>query len=100
MSASQHLQALCDHARQQIFDYALVNTAPVSRRMKERYAEERAEQVECDVAAIEKLGVRCVAGNFVEENAFARHATDRLCRELLRLAESARLAALPVSRQA
>lgn len=100
MSASQHLQALCDHARRRIFDFALVNTARVSRRMMERYAEEKAEQVECDTAAIEKLGVHCVPGNFVEENTFARHATDRLCQELLRLAESARLSALTVSRQA
>lgn len=99
MTASQHLEALVGHARQQIFDYALVNYAPVSRRMKERYAEERAEQVECDAAAVEKMGVRCVASNFVEENAFARHATDRLCRELLRLAASARLP-LPVVQQA
>jgi len=42
--------------------------------------------VECDVAAIEALGVRCVAGNFIAEHEVARHATDRLCSELLRLA--------------
>jgi len=100
MSASQHLQALCDHSHRQLFDVALVNNARVSRRMMERYAEEFAEQVQCDTEAIEKMGVRCVAGNFVEENAFARHATDRLCQELLRLAESARPAVVPVSRQA
>jgi hypothetical protein len=57
--------------------------------MKERYAEEHAEPVECDTAAIEQLGVQCIPGNFIEESHFARHATDRLCRELLRLAESA-----------
>jgi uncharacterized cofD-like protein len=91
MSASQHIEAIFSHARQRIFNYALVNSAPVSPAMQERYAEERAQQVECDAGAIEKLGVRCIAGNFIEESDFARHATDRLCQELLRLAEVAHL---------
>jgi len=90
MTASQHIKAIYDHARQPVFDYALVNSAPVSDHMKVRYAEEQAEQVECDMGAIEALGVRCVAGNFIEENDYARHATDRLCKSLLRLAEAAR----------
>jgi uncharacterized cofD-like protein len=87
MKASDHIQAIYNHSSQKIFDYALVNSAPVSPAMKERYAEESAEPVECDTAAIEKLGVKCIAGDFVEENHFARHATDRLCRELLALGQ-------------
>jgi len=92
MRASDHIKALYAHAAgHKIFDYALVNCAPVSPQMKERYAEEHAEQVECDTTTIEQLGVQCIPGNFIEESHFARHATDRLCRELLRLAESANL---------
>jgi uncharacterized cofD-like protein len=91
MRASDHIKALYAHAGHKIFDSALVNTAPVSAHMKERYAEEHADQVECDTAAIEQLGVQCIPGNFIEESHFARHATDRLCRELLRLAESTNL---------
>lgn len=89
MTASEHIRAICAHSSPGLFDYALVNSSPVSRVMQERYAEEGAEPVECDVAAIEQLGVRCVAGNFIEEHEVARHATDRLCQELLRLAQSA-----------
>jgi uncharacterized cofD-like protein len=88
MTASEHIQAIYSHAGRRLFDYALVNTAPVSEDMKSRYAHEHAEQVICDVPAIERLGVRCIAGNFMEENQFARHATDRLCRELLGLTSS------------
>jgi uncharacterized cofD-like protein len=90
MKASDHIRAIYDHSPRRIFDYALVNTAPVSASMRERYAEEHAEQVEADVPAIEALGVKCIAGNFILENNFARHATDRLCQEVLRLANSAR----------
>lgn len=86
MAASEHIRAIYAHSRHGLFNYALVNSAPVSAVMQQRYAEERAEPVECDVAAIEALGVRCVAGNFIAEHEVARHATDRLCSELLRLA--------------
>jgi uncharacterized cofD-like protein len=90
MTASDHIRAIYKHAKRPVFDYALVNSVPVSDQMKAQYAEELAQQVECDQAAIEALGVKCIAGDFVmEENHFARHATDRLCRELLRLAEKA-----------
>ncbi|HLJ27300.1 MAG TPA: uridine diphosphate-N-acetylglucosamine-binding protein YvcK [Candidatus Angelobacter sp.] len=91
MSASQHIQAIFAHARRSIFDFALVNSAPVSAAMLEKYAEEQASQVECDCAAIEALGVKCLSGDFVEEYHFARHATERVCRELLRLAEITRI---------
>ncbi len=89
MTASAHIQAIYQHAKRPIFDHALVNSVPVSAHMKAQYAEELAHQVECDQAAIEALGVHCVAGDFVEENHFARHATDRLCQQLMRLAEIA-----------
>ena len=88
MSASQHIQAIFNHARCRIFDYALVNSARVSPSMLERYAEEHASQVECDCDAIEALGVKCIAGDFVEEHHVARHNTSRLCQELLRLAQA------------
>jgi uncharacterized cofD-like protein len=97
MTAADHIQAIYDHAGHRLFDYAMVNTATVSEEMKSRYADERAEQVVCDVAAIEKLGVKCIAGNFMEENLFARHSTGRLCRELLGLQ---RRREAPVSRKA
>jgi uncharacterized cofD-like protein len=89
MKASDHIRAIHGHSPRKIFDYALVNSAPVSASMRERYAEEHAELVEADIPAIEQLGVKCIAGNFVLEDHFARHATDRLCQELLRLANSA-----------
>jgi uncharacterized cofD-like protein len=91
MTASQHIEAIYSHARRKIFDYALVNSAPVSASMMERYAEEQAQQVACDCDAVEALGVKCMSGDFVEEQHFARHATDRLCEELLHLAEYARI---------
>jgi uncharacterized cofD-like protein len=90
MKASDHIKAIYDHSPRRIFDYALVNTAPVSASMRERYAEEHAEQVEADIPAMEELGIKCIPGNFIMEKHFARHDTDRLCHELVHLANSAR----------
>lgn len=89
MSASDHIMAIYAHAGHGVFNYALVNSAPVSRRMLERYAKEQAEPVVCDLPLIEALGVKCIAGNFLEESDVVRHATDRLARELLQLAQLA-----------
>lgn len=88
MSASDHIMAIYAHAGHGLFNYALVNSAPVSEQMKKRYESEQAEPVECDCTLIESLGVNCVAGNFLEEREVVRHDTDRLCRELLRLAQA------------
>jgi uncharacterized cofD-like protein len=94
MKASDHIKAIYGHSPHRIFDYALVNSAQVSSSMRERYAEEHAQPVEADIPAIEQLGVKCISGNFIHESHFARHATDRLCQELLRLADSKRPADL------
>jgi len=88
MSASDHIMAIYAHGGHGLFHYAMVNCEPVSAAMKARYAEESAEPVECDLGAVEELGVQCVAGNFIEEREVVRHATERICRELMRLAEN------------
>jgi uncharacterized cofD-like protein len=89
MSASDHILAIYAHAGHGLFDYALINSAPVSPEMKKRYQNEHAEPVECDCPLVQALGVTCIEGNFLEERDVVRHDTDRLCRELLRLAEVA-----------
>ncbi len=44
-SAADHIRALNDHAGGQIFDYVLINRAPVSEEMKAKYALEGASQI-------------------------------------------------------
>jgi uncharacterized cofD-like protein len=85
LTASQHIERIYEHAGQPIFDYALVNTAPVSKVMLERYAAEGAAPIEPDIEAVEKLGVRCIAGNFADEGDAVRHGSDRVTDTLLRL---------------
>ncbi|HEV8524700.1 MAG TPA: uridine diphosphate-N-acetylglucosamine-binding protein YvcK [Terriglobales bacterium] len=86
LSAADHIRAIYDHARHPIFDYALVNTKPVSDELKSKYAREGASQIVGDTKKIEALGVRVIQGDYLEEAGVARHATERVARELVALA--------------
>jgi uncharacterized cofD-like protein len=85
LTASQHIERIYEHAHRPIFDYALVNTAPVSQVLLDRYAGEGASPIVADIEAIEKLGVRCIAGDFAAEGDVVRHAADRVADAVLRL---------------
>ena len=87
MTASDHIRAIFEHARQPIFDYALVNNARISSDLLAKYQQESgARQVECDTAAIVALGVVCVTDNFLTETDAARHATDAVALMVMEIA--------------
>jgi uncharacterized cofD-like protein len=86
LSAADHIRALNDHAHQPLFDYALMNRAPVSDELKAKYALEGACPIAVDLEAIEKLGVVPVIGDYLEEAGVARHNTARVAIDLLHLA--------------
>ena len=85
LTASQHIERIYEHAGRPIFDYAVVNTAPVSKALRERYAAEGAEVTVADIDRIEALGVRCLTGNFAEEGDVLRHAAGRVVDAVLAL---------------
>jgi uncharacterized cofD-like protein len=85
LTAAEHIRALNKHAGIQLFDYSLINRKPASQEMKAKYALEGASQIAVDLAAIEALGVCPVLGDYLEEGEVARHATDRVARDLMAL---------------
>jgi 2-phospho-L-lactate transferase/gluconeogenesis factor (CofD/UPF0052 family) len=87
LTAADHIRALNAHARQQIFDYALINRTPVSAELKAKYALEGACQIVADLDDIEALGVIPVLGDYLEEAGVARHNTARVASDLVQLAE-------------
>jgi len=86
LTAADHIRALNRHAHQQLFDYALINRAPVSDQLKAKYALEGGCQIVADLEAIEALGVIPVLGDYLEEGDVARHNTARVSTDLLQLA--------------
>jgi len=85
LTASDHIRALNQHAGVQLFDYALLNRKAASPEMKAKYALEGASQVVVDLKAIRALGVCPLLGEFLEEGAVVRHATDRVAHDLMAL---------------
>ena len=88
LKASEHIERMYEHTRAPIFDYAILNTAPFSPETLARYAAEHAAPIEVDVERIEKLGVRCITGDFASEENVVRHAANRVTGALLALGHS------------
>ena len=84
-TAADHIRALNSHARQQIFDYALINRTPVSDALKAKYATEGACPIVNDLDVVEALGVIPVLGDYLDEGDVARHDTAQVARDVLEL---------------
>lgn len=85
-TASDHIKAIYGHADKKVFDWVILNSAPVSLRLLQKYRADGADQVANDLEEIRRLGVRYVTENLLEEDGVARHHPDRLARVLLGLA--------------
>ena len=62
LTASQHIERIYEHAHRPIFDYALVNTAPVSQVLLDRYAGEGASPIAADIEASRRSGCAVLPG--------------------------------------
>ena len=88
LTAAEHIEKIYDHTGRPIFDYAVVNTGEFSIETVNRYAAEGAAPIVADIARIEKLGVRCIAGDFASEENVVRHLAARVADTVLDLAQS------------
>ncbi len=86
LTASQHIEKLTEHAgTDRLFDFALVNTAPISAKRLEQYAREGQCPILADLERIQELGVSAVTGNFVHEGDVLRHDYDQVTEKLLKV---------------
>lgn len=86
LTASQHIERIQSHCPGlDLFDYVLVNTAPISPSLLLRYASEGQRPIEADLDRIRALGVTPVTGNFVREGDVLRHDYDHVAEVLLEL---------------
>ena len=89
LTASQHIEKILQHTgfpTRKLFDFALVNTAPISPTLLEKYAAEGQQPIEPDLDRIRALGVEPVTGSFVHEGVLLRHDYDRVADRVLQLA--------------
>jgi uncharacterized cofD-like protein len=87
-SVSEHIERIYEHVGRPIFDYALVNTGPVSAAICERYAAEGAEPTKADIEHIEAMGIRCITGDFIARGDLLRHAPNRVTEAILALSRA------------
>ena len=87
LTASQHIEKIFAHAGgARIFDYALVNTAPIQPQTLAQYARFGQSPIETDLNRIRALGVEPIPGNFVHEGDVLRHNYDTVAETVLELA--------------
>lgn len=71
--ASDHLEAIQEHAGRKLVDVVAVSTSPISVLLKRKYARNRALPVENDVERLEELGARVIARPFASFDRKIRH---------------------------
>jgi uncharacterized cofD-like protein len=72
-SASAHLRAINAHAKNNLIDCVVLNSAPISPTLKRKYARAEVKPVENDVENLNELGVKIVTADLVSDSAFAQH---------------------------
>jgi len=82
-TVADHVRAIYNHTGARIFDWAVINRAPISPRLLRRYRAQGAEPVRADIESLQRLGVSCIFDELVEEDGVVRHNTARLARLLL-----------------
>jgi uncharacterized cofD-like protein len=90
LTASEHIEKILNHSGgakgQRIFDYALINTAPIQPQTLAQYQRGGQEPIEADLDRVRALGVEPVGGSFVHEGEVLRHDHEAVARTLMELA--------------
>lgn len=90
MTASAHIEALEEHAGRRIVDYAIVNTAPVPKPQRKRYAKQQALPVENDFERLKEMGLKVVSLPLLAASEQVRHDAERAAAIVLELAKQGR----------
>jgi uncharacterized cofD-like protein len=82
-SVADHVRAVYDHTYPRLFDWVIINRAPVSPRVLRRYLAQGAAQVAYDLDELHRMGLLVILDHLVEEQRVVRHDAARLSRLLL-----------------
>ena len=81
--ASDHVRAIFKHTKKQIFDWVILNNRVPCGAVLDRYRKQHALPVKNDVEVLQRLGLKCVVDELLEEHGVIRHNSSRLARLLL-----------------
>jgi len=82
-SVADHVRAIHQHTKTGLIDWVIINSKPISAGVAARYRTRGAVPVPCDVREIQKLGIRIIFDDLLEEHGVIRHNSARLTHLLL-----------------
>jgi uncharacterized cofD-like protein len=82
-SLGDHVRVIYRHTRRKIFDWVVASNQLISPEVARRYSRRGAEPVLLDVKELQRLGVRCLLDNLLEEHGVVRHNSTRLAQLLI-----------------
>ena len=82
-AVEDHVRAIYEHTRARVFDWVVINRAPIAPRLLRRYKAQGAEPVGYNVRELQKLGLKVILDDLVEADGVVRHHAPRLTRLLL-----------------
>jgi uncharacterized cofD-like protein len=82
-SVADHVRAIYEHTHRSLFDFVVINRAPVARRLLRRYGAQQAEPVAPSYSELHGMGLKCVTGDLLQHEGLVRHDPARLSRLLL-----------------
>ncbi|HXW63412.1 MAG TPA: YvcK family protein [Candidatus Acidoferrales bacterium] len=82
-SVADHVRAIYQHTRRNLFDFAVINRSAVSPKLLRRYRAQGAEPVDPSLDEMTRMGIRYVTGDFLRQDGVVRHDEARLSEVLL-----------------
>jgi uncharacterized cofD-like protein len=89
-SASRHVEAILRHAGRRVMDYVVLNTAPISSALKQKYAAHDVQPVANDFEKLNALGMKILAADLVGDSKLVRHDPATTAKVIVELAARTR----------
>jgi uncharacterized cofD-like protein len=82
-SLAEHVRVIYGHTRTRMIDWVVASNQNISPEVARRYRRRGAEQVRVDLPDLQRIGVRCLLDNLLEEHGVVRHNSARLSQLLI-----------------
>jgi uncharacterized cofD-like protein len=82
-SLADHVRVIYSHTRRKLFDWVVASNQRISPEVAQRYSRRGAEPVRVDIQDLQRIGVRCLLDNLLEEHGVVRHNAARISQLLI-----------------
>jgi len=83
-TAADHVRAIQQHGGRGLIDCVVLNNKPFAPEVARRYRAQGAQPVSADLDQLQRMGLRCVLGDLLDQHGMVRHNARSLARLVLR----------------